>query len=82
MLVFLGETGPQVLIVTCQGYAEPRTGWRERGVVPSSRFHRTRWGADPQSCASGAQEREAARRPGEASLRSALVVDSHLDAIA
>ena len=38
-----GEPGVHTLIITYYGFAEPRTDWRERGVVPSRGFHRSLW---------------------------------------
>ena len=38
-----GHEEEPTLIVTGVGYAEPRTDWRERGVVPPQGFHRNRW---------------------------------------
>ena len=38
-----GQEGVNTMIVTGVGYAEPRTDWRERGVVPPRGFHPSRW---------------------------------------
>jgi len=38
-----GHDEVKTIIITGVGYAEPRTDWRERGVVPPQGFHPTRW---------------------------------------
>ena len=38
-----GEEGVHTLVITGHGFAEPRTDWRERGVIPPRGFHRSRW---------------------------------------
>jgi len=35
--------GVHAVIITGVGYAEPRTDWRERGVIPPRGFHRSQW---------------------------------------
>ena len=35
--------GVQALIVTGVWFAEPRTDWRKRGIVPPRGFHRSLW---------------------------------------
>ena len=35
--------GVTAAAITGVGYAEPRTDWRERGVVPPHGFHRSQW---------------------------------------
>jgi len=35
-----GEEGVHTLVITGHGYAEPRTDWRERGLIPPRGFHR------------------------------------------
>lgn len=38
-----GDEGVHTLVITGVGYAEPRTDWHERGIIPPMGFHRTRW---------------------------------------
>lgn len=38
-----GEGEVHALVITGTDYAEPRTDWRERGIVPPKGFHRSRW---------------------------------------
>ena len=38
-----GWEGANSLIITCYGFSEPRTDWRERGIIPPRGFHRSRW---------------------------------------
>ena len=34
--------GATSIVITCYSFAEPRTDWRERGVIPPQGFHRMR----------------------------------------
>lgn len=38
-----GHESVRTLVITGTDYAEPRTDWRERGVIPPKGFHRSRW---------------------------------------
>ena len=38
-----GEGKVHALVITGTGFAEPRTDWRERGIVPPRGSHRSRW---------------------------------------
>jgi hypothetical protein len=42
-LISPGDEGVYTLVITGHGFAEPRTDWRERGIVPTRGFHRSRW---------------------------------------
>jgi hypothetical protein len=35
--------GAHTLVISGTDYAEPRTDWRERGVIPPKGFHRSQW---------------------------------------
>jgi hypothetical protein len=41
------DHGVHAVIITGHGFAEPRTDWRERGIVPPRGFHR-RGGSEVQ----------------------------------
>ena len=40
-----GEDGVRAVIITGTDYAEPRTDWRERGIVPPQGYHPSLWRA-------------------------------------
>ena len=41
--ITLDQEGVHAVIITGVGFAEPRTDWHQRGIIPPRGFHRYRW---------------------------------------